>query len=1070
MLAQNAQVTGRITDPSGAVVPAAQIIIVNEATGAKWSAASNDLGYYTVPRLEPGAYRIRVEAAGFKPVVRSGLRLQVEQVARIDFALDLGQVAEAVEVSGEAPLVESETSSLGQVINNKSIVEMPLNGRNAWHLVQLAPATVFVGGIGDAAEIPVASMAGGRAFSQMLWVDGTTANKSGLSRSMAELGPMVDSVEEFKVITNNYAAEYGRSVGGVFTAVTKSGTNQYRGTLFEFFRNDAMDARNFFALGKAPLRYNQFGGTLGGPIRRDKTHFFVGLEATRVRQGQTIIQTVPTPANRRGDFSTLVDIQGRPLPLYNPSTTRVGPGGGNSRVRDPFPNNIIPASAFDPVATKAVAYYPDPNVAGNLAGANNYNVNIAPGRTQYHGTLRVDHSLSGRDKLFARYINQYNLLPQLSTFPEPAASGAGGTTRTVENTAQTLSGSWIRTVSPSTVNDLKASWLKQKRDIFHASIGGNWPAKLGLRNVPDRSFPIFRPQGYTLLGAPNAFRAQRGPAYQFIDTLTRSSGRHTWKFGFEYRWNGQTDEFDTMPSGDMTFSQQGTGLQGNTRSGNGFATMLLGFVTNSTLRDQNPLSASNHYVGAFAQDDWKVTSNLTLNLGVRYDMETGPVAPDDSFNSFDSTRTHPVSRVPGVVTFAGVDGLPRNILDRDLNNFGPRFGFAWRPGGGTKTVVRGGFGVFFGNRNDVGYTGDARQGFSLDLGYTSPDQSQTPAFLARDGFPAYSVPDKASRNASFGVGLPITFYQRERATPYSMQYNLGVQRQLAGILLEGQYIGNLGRKLTATSSSINQVRPELLGGAGTIQSRRPFPHFNDVTLVSPNWGASSYHAFSFRSEKRYRNGLQYLFNYTFSKFIDNVDHIAAGDFGGTPGAGYQDFYNRRLDKALSPNDVTHNLVFNTIWDLPLGGNKIVGGWQLSVLGRWNSGPPYGVVTQQNTCECFSAGGQRPDLLRDPDLPPDQRSPSRWFDTAAFAQPARFKFGTAARSVGRAPDRTNFDLGLMKNFAIRERFRVQFRGELFNAFNLVNFNVPGSTMDSANFGAINNADPARVVQLGLKLYF
>ena len=327
-LAQNAEITGRVTDPGGAVVPGAAVVITNAATGNTFPVTTNAQGYYTVPGLIPGAYEVRVTAGGFKPVRRTGVALQVEQVARLDFALELGQLSEQIEVTGTPPLVESETSNLGQVINNKSIVEMPLNGRNAWDLSKLAGATVYIRGVGDSGEIPIASMAGGRTYSQSLMVDGGSVQKSALARAQSEVSPMVDAVEEFKVITNNYAAEYGRSAAGVFTAVTKSGTNQYRGNVFHFLRNNAMDARNYFALVQAPLRYNQFGGTVGGPIRKNKTHFFAALENTRVSRGETTVLTVPNEAYRRGVFTGLVNAQGRALQIYDPATTRPGPNRG----------------------------------------------------------------------------------------------------------------------------------------------------------------------------------------------------------------------------------------------------------------------------------------------------------------------------------------------------------------------------------------------------------------------------------------------------------------------------------------------------------------------------------------------------------------------------------------------------------------------------------------------------------------------------------------------------------------------------------------------------------------------
>lgn len=1076
--AQSGQITGRVSDPSGASVPAAQIAVRNEKTGVPLTSVANQEGYYTVTRLEPGEYRVDITAPGFRSVSRTQVRLDVDQVARLDFTLEVGQVTERVEITASATQVESETSSLGQVVNNKSIVEMPLNGRNAWDLTKLAGATTYIRAIGDAGEIPAVSMAGGRTWSQSLMLDGGSVQKSGLARAQAELSPMVDAVEEFKVITNNYAAEYGRTAAGVFTAVTRSGTNQFHGNVFEFFRNDAMDARNFFAINKAPLRYNQFGGTFGGPIRKDKTHFFAALETTKVTRGETQLLTVPTSAQKRGDFSGLTDANGRALALYNPFTTRANPANPSTRIRDPFPNNIIPATLFDPVAVKAISFYPDPNQPGNRAGANNFNVNVANRRTQYHGTLRVDHVLTAKDRIFGRYVAQQNETPPVGAFAEPAANGGAGS-RAVKNLAHTYLGSWVRTLSPSWLNDLKFSGTNQNRDITHPSVGGNWPSQLGIRGAGEQVFPPFRPQGYSPIGTSTApFRIQTNPYWQIVDTMSSFRGKHGIKFGYEFRRNVTTDEFDVRPSGDFTFAQQGTGLQGDNFSGNGFATMLLGFATRAELQDSVNFRFHNYYMGWFIQDDWRVTPRLTLNLGVRYDFENGRMSDADTMNAFDTARIHPVARVPGVVTFAGVNGVPRRVFDTDYNNIAPRFGFAWRPLGGEQTVLRGGIGLFYGNPDDQGFSNTSVLGFSTNALLVSPDNNQTAAMLLRDGLTGVKQPGPEDRTDAFGVGGPVDFYERQRATPYSVQYNFGVQHEVKGILIAPQYVANLGRHLTAGAMSINQVRPELLTGTGTIQSRRPFPQFTEVLVNSPNLGVSSYHALALRVEKRYQAGLQFLFNYTFSKLIDNVDALT--DFGGTPGSGYQDLYNRHLDKAISALDITHNATFNVIYDLPVGPGRrwltrgvlsqMLGGWQLSTLGVLISGPVYGVTTQQNTCECFSAGPQRANILRDPALPSDQRSINRWFDTEAFAQPARFTFGNAARSVGRAPGKVNFDVGIMKNFMAGERWRIQFRGEMFNAFNHANFGIPGTALGSPTYGAITTAEDGRITQLGLKIYF
>ena len=655
---------------------------------------------------------------------------------------------------------------------------------------------------------------------------------------------------------------------------------------------------------------------------------------------------------------------------------------------------------------------------------------------------------------------QFNDKPQVSVFPEPAANSVGANTRNILNLAHTLTGTWIHMFSPTTINDFKFSHLKQFRDIYHSSEGGDWPNKLGIKGVDPMVFPVFGPTGYAGLGSANVFRTQRGPTFQIADSVTYMSGEHTVKAGFEFRWNGSTDIFRREPSGRFWFSAAGTGLQSTARTGNGFATMLLGFATQARVWDNPALTYRNQYYGGFVQDDWKVTPTLTLNVGLRWDLETGRTSPEDQSSGFDMNAIHPTAGRPGVVTFAGVNGAPRRLYENDPNNLAPRFGFAWKPFG-TGTVIRGGYGIFFGNRNDIGDAASgAALGFSTNELVNSPDGGQTAALMLSDGFPPYSPPGPEDRTDAY-LGA-VDFFEYDRATPYSQQFNLGIQQQVKSVLVEAQYLGNLGRKLTANNVSMNQILPEMVGLPGSQQSRRPYPQFSALNIDAPLWGMSNYHALLLRAEKRYSQGLQFLATYTFSKFMDNADAIAGGDFGGTPGSGYQDFYNRGLDKSISPNDLTHNLTFNVIWDLPIGPgqrwvqsgplSQIIGGWQLSVLSVIYSGPPFGVTTQTNTTEAQSAGPQRANILRDPTLPDSQRSLARWFDTEAFEQPERFQFGNAARSVGRSPGSTNFDMGIMKNFRFHERYRLQFRAELFNAFNTPNFGNPGTSLGSANFGS------------------
>jgi hypothetical protein len=1078
--AQGAEITGRVTDPSGAVAPLVEVTVLNVETGAHYPAHTNQDGYYSAPNLNPGKYRIDLKAPGFRPIVRSGIVLQVEQVARVDFKLEVGSLTEQVEVTGRPPLVESETSNIGQVINNKSIVEMPLNGRNAWDLAKLSGATVYVGNQGDANEIPWVSMAGSRVKTQEFFLDGGSVQKSGLATAQAELEPMVDAVDEFKVVTNNYAAEYGRSAGGIFVAVTKSGTNQFKGTAFEFLRNTALNARNFFALTNPPIHYNQFGGTLGGPIRRNKTFFFAALETTITSSSIPEILTLPTAAERAGDFSGLLNAAGKQIPIYNPFTTAINSTNPSQSTRDPFPNNIIPASLFDPVAVKAQSYYPLPNVPATITGANDYNINLTTSRTQYHGTMKVDHNLSDYDRIFLRYVQQHNFIPQANVFPTAAASGVGPATRTINNLAQTWMASWTHTFSPALLNDFKVGGTDQYRDITNASIGGNWPQQLGLNGVGDESFPVLTPAGFTALGAANPFRAQTNPYWQILESLSYFRGKHSFKMGYEYRHQVTTDQFDTAPTGTFTFPAAGSGLPSNAATGSGYATFLMGFAGTMSLTKAAAFVMSNWAMGAYFQDDWKISPRLTLNLGMRYDIETGRHAQNNMQSAFNMTAINPGCNCPGVVTFAGVNGTPNVDFATDTHNFAPRFGFAWRPFGDEKTVVRGGFGVFIGNPDDQGFNNSSVLGFATQANLTSPNSNLTPAFYLQNGVPGVKAPTAADRTPSFGIGAGVDFYQYQRAMPYSLQSNFGIQHELHGVLLSGQYLMNLGRHLTAGNLSINEIVPALWGKSSNLQSLRPFPQFTAVNMDSPNLGASSYHAFLLRLEKHYQSGLQLLFNYTFSKMLDNVN--ALNDFGGEPG--YEDYYNRRLDKAISPLNLTQNASASVVYDLPWGTGRRwlstgwlgrwIGGWELSTLVGAHSGPAFGVTTQTNNCNCNSAGAQRANIIGDSALPSGQQSVQRWFNTGAFAQPAANTLGDASRSVARSPAATIVDMALMKNFQPVDRLRIQFRAESFNSPNHPNFNVPNTVLGSPAFGTItsiiNTLAPARVIQLGLKAYF
>jgi hypothetical protein len=537
-------------------------------------------------------------------------------------------------------------------------------------------------------------------------------------------------------------------------------------------------------------------------------------------------------------------------------------------------------------------------------------------------------------------------------------------------------------------------------------------------------------------------------------------------------------------SGSFNFGLLATGQPGVATSGNGLATLLLGFPTGFSARQTQLLDRSSWYLAGFAQDDWSLHRDLTLNLGVRWETDTPIMDAGNRMNGFDAAAINPVSGTPGVVKFAGVNGWRTSPYDTDWNNFGPRFGLAWKPFGSARTVVRSGYGIFFAHPFDHGAPSSASLGFEMSATLNSPDNGITAPFYLRDGVPGLNLAAPALDD-SFGAvrvgqqpNTAVTFYESGRRTGYSQQFNFGIQRELPGrMVVEVAYLGNLSRKLPSSNISINQIRPERMG-PGTTQRDRPFPQFSNVSVVLPSFGVSSYHAGMVRFEKRFSQGLNVLSTYTWSKFLNNVDE--GGSALGAEVGPYSDFYNRRADWGPSTNDIPHRFTWSSVYELPFGTGKrflpdhplrhIVGGWGIGSVVTLQSGPPFSVGTQVNTTYSSSAGGLRADVIRDPNLPSDQRSLSGWFDTDAFRQPEPYRFGNQGMNILRADGTNRFDFSVLRNFPIGEGRRLQFRSEFFNAFNHTDFGLPGRTLNGPGFGIISGADRARQIQLGLRLTF
>ncbi|MDQ6664300.1 MAG: hypothetical protein M3Z23_07890, partial [Acidobacteriota bacterium] len=765
--------------------------------------------------------------------------------------------------------------------------------------IALSGAAVFNGY--DAGQKPNFSLAGGRTQSQMFWIDGGSGQNMRLGVGQINLDPPVDTVDEIKVLSNNYQAEYGGSAGGVIVETTKSGTNQWHGSAYEYLRNNAMDAPGFFASVQngakvAPeLRYNVFGGTFGGPVRRDKTFFFFAYEGQQLRTGGVDTLTVPTALQRAGDFSQTFNQTGKQIPIYDPAA------------RAPFTGNAIPSNRLDPVALNVLKFYPLPNrQADNISGANNFRANYVIATPANFYMAKVDHNFSTRDRVTGRYMWNGGTSSNTSVYPFPAASPRNS----AENQQQYTYANWTRVLNAAAVNDVRFSYTYRLFHNLSEGIGGKYPEKLGLTGVQDNAFPQFAPAGFSALGTNQQERRQFPiEQEQLVDNFSRVSGRHALKFGAEARRSRNHEINLPTASGAFTFSTQPTGLPGNAATGSGLASLLLGFPTGFNENQTQELDRSSWYLAAFAQDDWTVSSSLTLNIGLRWETDSPIVDANNRMNGFDAAQINPVSGTPGVVKFMGLNGFRSTPYRFDSNNFGPRFGFAWKPFGAMHTVVRGGYGIFFSHPFDSGQPNTAALGFSVSAALNSPDNGITAPFYLRDGVPAQAK--APALNDSFGAvpvganaNTAVTYYETNRATGYSQQFNLGVQHELPGnAVVEATVLGNIGRKLPNGNLSQNQIPPQVLGPGHSSQKDRPYPQFSDVQILAPTLGVSNYYAALARFQKRYSHGLNMGGSYTYSKFLANIGD-PGGEIGNNSGP-YSNFYNRRADYGPEANDIRH---------------------------------------------------------------------------------------------------------------------------------------------------------------------
>lgn len=1125
------QITGVVQDPSAAVITGAKVSVTQQETGLVRESQTNMEGIFAFPLLPIGTWTLRVEQAGFRPVIQTDITLQVNETRRVDVRLDPGQVSESIEVRADAVAVEREGASLGTVIDTSKITNLPLNSRNPFALALLVPGVTPGRNFGDMFNTAIGMrINGGRAGTNEVLLDGVTNLTPGANPiAVASILPSPDALQEFRIQTNSYSAEYGRTGGGVVNMMLRSGTNEFHGSAYEFLRNSRMDANSFFAnrngneLGA--FQRNQFGGTIGGPVLRNRLFFFFSYEGLRQRDVSNVNLTVPTEAERRGDFSQsrqLVSGQCLPVMIYDPVTTRSNPTGSGF-TRTQFPGNIIPANRFDAVGRRLVDYYPLPTSAGApCTAANNFFSSKKNSLSTNQVNVKGDWNASDKDRFTAgvNWRGYYRLPPNhFGTIADstglingdsiPAKSARLDYTR-IQTGALVLNARMGVTRLERTMNPYPSDF--QLSDI-------GLPSNLNGQLRGPFSFPIVNVANFARLGRTGeaSYTFQAGTVYSWMGSATWISGRHTWKFGADTRVQQSFEDSGFGNSGQFNFARSFTqGPDPNAPRadrGSAVASLLLG-TGDGFVQHIPGVFSSNNYTAFYAQDDIKVNTRLTVNLGVRYDIENGRKERFNQLSYFDFEARSPLSdavpafpNLQGGLRFVGPDN-PRQF-DTDWNNISPRVGVAWSVT--NKTVIRSGYGIFY-----VPYTGQSVgsaagvNGFLSNTPWLNSLDGLTPLNYFSNPFPNGVAPSTGASEGLLSVvgqNLGSTrdgAIDRGARVGYAQQWNFNIQQALPGrVLVEAAYTGSKGTKLMDNGWQLNQLTAEqlTLGPAlqqlvdnpffGVITSgplaqprvtrgqlMRPYPHFLSVVNYRPAAASSIYHAAQFRMQKEFTRGSSVLVSFTTGKLID--DSIGGSLAGGGPAPGHQDAYNRRADRSLSSQDISYRFVASAVYELPFGRNfptwarAAFAQWRVNTIVSLMSGLPL-VLTAPNNSNAF-AETQRPNVNGNPVLSGDRTTDEKlaqWFDTKVFTQPAAFTFGNTGRVLPnvRADSLRNVDLSLFKEFRVTEGRKLELRAESFNLLNTPQFGLPGQALANPTFGVVNAQENApRQIQLGLRLVF
>jgi len=1062
--------TGTIQDQTGALVPGALVRIIATETGdVARTIPAGEAGTFAAPLLRPGLYTVEVTHPGFKKLTRQGVLLRVDEVVDLRLTIEPGGVNEQVTVTAEAPLLEEKTHSVGQVVDSRTILQLPLNGRNYLQLGNLTAGAVP----NTRSRDKTFSAYGNRGLQNAFLLDGARNQNylRGLdNRARDAMRPSLEAIAEFKVQTANFSAEYGASAGAVVNVVTRGGTNEIHGTAFEFLRNSAFDATDFFqpAGSAQPLFIqHQFGGSAGGPVRRNRAWWFGAFERTHISDETTSTATVPLLPERQGVFGS--------RGIFDPLTTRPNPAGAGS-VRDRFPGNQIPASRFDRIGKAQLDKYPNPLIN---AAARNYVTNPLEATRLNNGTFRGDGRISDADTLFGRFsfINGDFVRPA----PLPAPAGNG----TLRNQPSWSVGiGHTRVITPTIVHELRFAWNR-----VSVIQDGLLPREEVVAGALDPGVssgtPTFNVTGFTGIGVEpanfgNLPLNKTSAVWNLSSNLSIARGKHNLKTGFDFQLVRVTTDTTLQGRGNFGFTGVFTqDPQARASTGSPVADLLLGLPNSITVGTRGISNErAKHYYGYF-QDDFSVTKSLTLNLGIRYDLTRPFFEKDNRFGNLILDQGDPNF---GQLVFAGDSRYPRALQYADRNNFAPRFGLAWRtPAPGL--VIRGGYGIFFSqdegtgvnrrmtnNPPFVGFGGYVINSDQLNISSTIPLTGALPARTPAPKPQDFRLEPRATATL-------ISWDQRFRSG-YVQQWSLSIQKSLPGdSLFEVNYVGNHGLGLGG-SFPANNPAP----GPGAIAARRPLARFTAAPVFrSAPYAVSYYHGVSTRFERRFRNGLSYLASFTFGRAIDTASEFAVCDAcGASADDSIQDPSDiNKSQKSLSNHHVGRRFVLSGNWELPFGAGRrwaaggaarhLLGGWALSGIVSLSDGIPF---TPSLSFDNANTGGpNRPNRLRDGKLA--NPSIQRYFDVDAFAFPPQFTYGNSGRNVLIGPGTNSVDCAVHRNFRlpINEASELQFRAEAFNAFNRPHFDLPGSAIGTPAAGIIGaTSQPNRQLQLGLKMIF